>query len=80
MVAETSMTESTSMSLTAESEEVGLWGARRLGRGISMPPSPPSSSMCSSKSAGNGRRGEAGGLDRLWEEEATGVTEEDTGE
>lgn len=80
MVEETSMTESTSMSLAAEREEVGLWGAGRPRRGINTPPSPPSSSMCSSRAAGEGRGGEAGGLDRLKEKEGTGVTEDDTGE
>lgn len=46
-----------------------------------MLPSPPSSSMCSSRPAGKEKRGEAeeGGWDRLRKGEATGVTEEETG-
>lgn len=81
MVAETSMTESRSRSLAAESEDIGLWGGRRLRWGIDMPPSPPSSSMCSSNPAGKEKRGEAqaDGWDRLRKGEATGVTEEETG-
>lgn len=80
MAAETSMTESRSKSLAAESEDRGLWGGRRLGGGINTPPSPPSSSMCSSKPAGREKRGEAqaDGWDRLRRGEATGVTEEET--
>ena len=81
MVAETSMTESRSRSLAAEREDIGLWGVRRFGWGIEMPPSPPSSSMCSSRPEGREKRGEAqvDGCDRLGKGEATGVTEEETG-
>lgn len=81
MVAETSMTESRSGSLAAESEDIGLWGGRRFGRGVDTPPSPPSSSMCSSRAAGKEKRGEAqaDGWDRLRKGEATGVMEEETG-
>lgn len=81
MVAETSMTESRSRSLVAEYEDVGLWGERRLGWGLNMPPSPPSSSMCSSSPAGKEKEGEAqaDGCDRLREGEARGRAEEHTG-
>lgn len=81
MVAETSMTESRSSSLVAEYEDVGLCGERRLGWGLNMPPSPPSSSICSSSPAGKEKRGEAqaDGWDRLKEGEAMGEMEEDTG-
>lgn len=78
MEAETSMIESWSKSLAAEREDIGLWRQKRF---IDMPPSPPSSSMCSSKPAGEEKRGEAqvDEWDRLGKGEATGVTEEETG-
>lgn len=79
MVAETSMTESRSRSLAADREDIGLWGGRRFGRCVDTPPSPPSSSMCSSRPAGKEKRGEADGWDRLRKGEATGVMEEETG-
>lgn len=81
-MAETSMTESRSGSLAAEREDRGLRGGRRFGGSIDVPPSPPSSSMCSSRPAGKEKRGEAqaDGWDRLRKGEATGVTDEDTGE
>lgn len=81
MVAETSMTESSSRSLAAESEDIGLWGQRRLAWGTDTPPSPPSSSMCSSRPEGEEKRGEAqaDGWDRLRKGEATGVMEEEGG-
>lgn len=80
MVADTSMTESRSGSLAAESEDVGLRGGKRFRWGFDAPSSPPSSSMCSSKPAGKEKRGEAqaDGLERGREGEATGVTEEET--
>lgn len=59
MVAETSMTESRSRSLAAESEDKGLWGGRRFGWGTDAPPSPPSSSMCSSRPAGKEKTGQS---------------------
>lgn len=75
------MIESSSRSLAAEREDIGLWGQRRFACGIDMPPSPPSSSMCSSRPEGKEKRGEAqvDGWDRLGKGEATGVTEEETG-
>lgn len=81
MVAETSMTESKSGSLPAESEDMGLGGGSGLGRGIDTPPSPPSSTMCSSRPAGREKRGEsqAGGWDRLVEVRGTAEREEETG-
>lgn len=80
-VAETSMTESRSRSLAAESEDIGLWRGGRFGWGIDTPASPPSSSMCSSRPVGKEKRGEAqaDGWDRVRKGEATGVTEEGTG-
>jgi len=79
MVAETSM--SWSKSLAAESEDIGLCGQRQFEWGVDMPPSPPSSSMCSSRPAGKENRGEAqrGTWDRLGKGEATGLMEEEAG-
>lgn len=75
------MAESMSRSLAAESEDMGLWGGRRLGWAVDMPPSPPSSSMCNSRPSGKEKRGEAqaDGWDRRRKGDATGVTEEETG-
>lgn len=80
-VADTSMADSRSRSLAAESEDIGLWGGGRFGWSTDAPLSPPSSSMCSSRPAGKEKRGEAQAdeWDRLRKGEATGVTEEETG-
>ena len=62
--------ESTSVSLTAEREEAGLWGGTRVCFW-----SATSSSMCSTRPAGKEKRGEAGAWDRAGK---GGVVEEGT--
>lgn len=62
---------SRSVSLTAEREETGLWGGTRFWFW-----SAPSSSMCSTRPAGNEKRGEVGVWDSARKE---GVVEEGTG-
>lgn len=78
MVAETSMAQSRSRSLAADSEDRGLGGGRWR---TDTPPSPLSSSMCNSRPTGKENRGEAqpDGWERVSKGETTGVMEEETG-
>lgn len=66
--------ESRSGTLAAEREDAGLWGRKRFRWDSDMPPSPPSSSMCSSRPAGKEERGEAqvDGRDRARKGEEAG--------
>lgn len=81
MAADTSMAESRSRSLAADSEDRGLGGGRWFGWCTDTPPSPLSSSMCNSRPAGKENRGEGqpDGWERLSKGETTGVLEEETG-